>query len=137
MNLAINNQDIAINSPIVAENGRITPFKTWADAQGYDVTDKKDRKSAMVEYDGLKSVAMKQLRAVAAAAVADSSFEVRKAKPVLKDGQLVGVDISTRMQSKKAAKAVKGNPLRVAAENLASHLGVSVDRAMEILAGQK
>ncbi len=127
---------ITNNNPLVTSAGRIVAFKTWAEENGYDTSDKAERKTAMKEYDALKLPAQRALQAHAAALLSAKGFEVRKMKPVFKDGELAGGEISVRREKAvKSSAKKKGNPMRVAAENLAAHLGVSVDRAMEFLNG--
>jgi hypothetical protein len=89
------------------KSGGIVPFKTWAVAQGFDITDKAVRKAAMRQYDTEKKATLTDNRRLMAAVATDQRFDVKKfnIKSDSKSGEVIGYDISGRVPTKSEVKA--------------------------------
>ena len=111
--ITINNEAVTLN-PLMAigktgnQLGTLIKIGDFAKLKGYDMENKEQKKLANRDYTLAKKEFYRQAKQIAALAVADDSMLATKARPVFKDGELVGVDVSHRMPSQKFAKDLKG-----------------------------
>jgi hypothetical protein len=112
--ITLNNESVTLN-PLMAvgktgnQLGTLIKIGDFAKLKGYDMENKEQKKLANREYTLAKKEFYRQAKQIAALAVADDAMLATKARPVFdKDGDLVGVDVSHRMPSKKFARDLKG-----------------------------
>lgn len=106
---------------VMRPSGSLSPFKQYATAKGFDITDKASRKLANKAYDLMKADFGRQVRQAMAVAATNDDYRGTKAKSKLdKDGNVVGFDFSLRVipkAQKEKAVVVQSLNARIVAQD--------------------
>lgn len=96
--ITINNEQVNLTPDLYAKNakgqftGGIIKISEWAEQQGHDKITKEVRR----EFDKVRKGFYLNNRKAMSLAVADSSLDVKKARPTMSKGQITGIDFSCR-----------------------------------------
>lgn len=118
--ITINNEQVNLTPDLYAKNARgqftggIIKIGEWANQQGYDKLTKEVRR----EFDKVRKGFYQTNRKAMSLAVADSSLDVKKAKPTMSRGVITGIDFSCRFSKDESVNEAA----RLAAENEALKL---------------